>query len=97
MEPIRSRNEIESLYKAAENFNSQKLNKKDKERTVKRMKAALISALMFGSQLIRAEDEVEPVPNKKHAVCFFGASYFYTFDDPEIIGYLLMSEGNGED
>ena len=96
MEPVRSKNETESLYKRAENFNSAKLNKKDKERTVKRMKAALISALMLGSQLIRAQDEVEPQPRRKYAACFVNQAYQVSDDDPEIIGFLLLSEGREE-
>ena len=60
------------------------------------MKAALISALMLGSQLIRAQDEVEPQPRRKYAACFVNHAYPVSDVEPEIVGFLLLSEGREE-
>ena len=61
------------------------------------MKAALISALMLGSQLIRAQDEVEPQPRRKYAACFVDdGGYHISDDEPDIFGFLLLSEGREE-
>ena len=59
------------------------------------MKTALLSALMFGAQLTRAEDDLEP--RRKYAKCWFSPSYGITMDDPEISGVLLMAERRGAD
>ena len=55
------------------------------------MKAALLSALMFGGQLTRAEDDFKG--RRAYASCWFKPYSGWTSNEPEIGGYLLMTEG----